>query len=196
MTHNKKFKADKPVKPVCGLTHCYVDARTGARGLISMKKSIILLLLVLIYFPCFSQVINEYHFPEDNDIDKQYEIENQKWTSNYEWQMVLKKYKETWKTQMYMEMERLISIIPESENEIRENQKKWEESLELSYKLVADNVDLNKVGREDYIGSFSNGELIQFRERAKYYLCLYYTIKDQRSKDIWYTDIHKTELAK
>ena len=74
-------------------------------------------------------------------------------------------------------MERLISIIPESENEIRENQKKWEESLELSYKLVADNVDFNKVGREDYIGSFSNGELIQFRERAKYYLCLYYTIK-------------------
>ena len=24
------FKADKPVKPVCVLTHCYVDARTGA----------------------------------------------------------------------------------------------------------------------------------------------------------------------
>ena len=178
------------------MIYFYVDARIGARGLISMKKSIILLLFVLIYFPCFSQVINEYHFPEDNDIDKQYEIENQKWTSNYEWQMVLKKYKETWKTQMYLEMERLISIIPESENEIRENQKKWEESFELSYKLVADNVDFNKVGREDYIGSFSHGELIQFRERAKYYLCLYYTIKDQRSKDIWYTDIHKTELAK
>ena len=46
---------------------------------------------------------------------------------------------------MYLEMERLISIIPESENEIRENQKKWEESLELSYKLVADNVDFNNV---------------------------------------------------
>ena len=29
-SYNKKFKADKPVKPVCGLTHCYVDARTGA----------------------------------------------------------------------------------------------------------------------------------------------------------------------
>ncbi len=71
-----------------------MDARTGALGLISMKKSIILLLLVLIYFPCFSQVINECHFPEDNDIDKQYELENQNWTSNYEWQMVLKKYKE------------------------------------------------------------------------------------------------------
>ena len=26
----KKFQADKPVKQVCGLTHCYVDARTGA----------------------------------------------------------------------------------------------------------------------------------------------------------------------
>ena len=23
------FKADKPVKPVCGTTHCYVDAHTG-----------------------------------------------------------------------------------------------------------------------------------------------------------------------
>ena len=26
------FKADKPVKPVCGLKYCYVDARTGAQG--------------------------------------------------------------------------------------------------------------------------------------------------------------------
>ena len=28
-----RFKADKPVKPVCGLSNCYVDARTGARRL-------------------------------------------------------------------------------------------------------------------------------------------------------------------
>ena len=28
----KKFKADQPVKPVCGLTHCYVDTRTGVLG--------------------------------------------------------------------------------------------------------------------------------------------------------------------
>ena len=26
--HNKKFKADKPVKPVCGLSNCYDDRRT------------------------------------------------------------------------------------------------------------------------------------------------------------------------
>ena len=36
-SHNKKFKADKPVKPVCGLTHCYVDARTGAQGFIVIE---------------------------------------------------------------------------------------------------------------------------------------------------------------
>ena len=35
--HNKKFKADKPVKPVCGLSNCYVDARTGALVLRNIK---------------------------------------------------------------------------------------------------------------------------------------------------------------
>ena len=34
----KKFKADKPVKPVCGLTHCYVDARTGAQSVVEKKR--------------------------------------------------------------------------------------------------------------------------------------------------------------
>ena len=97
---------------------------------------------------------------------------------------------------MYLEMERLISIIPESENVIRENQRKWEESLELSYKLVVDKVNLNAIGRENYIGCFSAGRITQYKERAKYYLCLFYTIKNQKSEDGWYTDTHKTELAK
>ncbi len=30
----QSFKADKPVKPVCGLSNCYVDARTGAHFVI------------------------------------------------------------------------------------------------------------------------------------------------------------------
>ena len=91
-----------------------MDARTGARGFKSMKKSIIFVLLVLIYFPCFSQVINNDFFPNDNEIDKQYEIDMQNWITNYEWRDVVGKYIELWKKQMYLEMERLISIIPES----------------------------------------------------------------------------------
>ncbi|MBB5219351.1 hypothetical protein HNP77_001720 [Treponema rectale] len=161
-----------------------------------MKKSIIFVLLVLIYFPCFSQVINNVFFPNDNQIDKQYEIDMQNWITNYEWKVVIGKYIGLWKKQMYLEMERLISVIPESEDMIRENQKKWDESLDLSYELVFDKVNLNAVGREDFIGSFSSGRITQYRERAKYYLCLFYTIKDQKSEDGCYTDTHKTELAK
>ena len=160
-----------------------------------MKKSIIFVLLVLIYFPCFSQVINNDFFPNDNQIDKQYEIDMQNWITNYEWKVVIGKYIGLWKKQMYLEMERLISVIPESEDMIRENQKKWDESLDLSYELVFDKVNLNAVGREDFIGSFSSGRITQYRER-KYYLCLFYTIKDQKSEDGCYTDTHKTELAK
>ncbi|MBO4386630.1 MAG: hypothetical protein J5817_06375 [Treponema sp.] len=93
-------------------------------------------------------------------------------------------------------MERLISILPESEKEIRENQKKWEEAIEQSLKLVNENIDFNKVGKVVYIGEYLNGIMNLYRERAKYYLCLYYTIKEQKSKDILYTDINKTELAK
>ena len=32
ISYNMQFKSAKPVKPVYGLTHCYVDARTGALG--------------------------------------------------------------------------------------------------------------------------------------------------------------------
>ena len=97
---------------------------------------------------------------------------------------------------MNLEMERLISIIPESENEIRENQKKWEEAVQQDYKLVYDNVNVNFVGREIYIGEFTSGWITLYRERAKYYLCLYYTIVDQTSEDYCYTDKNGTHLAK
>ena len=30
ISYNMQFKSAKPVKPVCGLSNCYVDARTGA----------------------------------------------------------------------------------------------------------------------------------------------------------------------
>ena len=161
-----------------------------------MKKYIFLICFVFFSFPCFSQVINNDFFPNDNEIDKQYEIDMQKWITNYEWQCFVGNYIQLWKKQMYLEMERLISIIPESENVIRENQRKWEESLELSYKLVFDKVNLNAIGRENYIGCFSAGQITQYKECAKYYLCLFYTIKNQKSEDGWYTDTHKTELAK
>ncbi len=97
---------------------------------------------------------------------------------------------------MYLEMERLISLIPESGKNIRESQKKWEESVNASFDLVADNVNFNQVGREDYIGGYSKSRMDLYRERTKYYLCLYYTIIDQKSDGDWYTDTHKTELAK
>ena len=161
-----------------------------------MKKYIFLICFVFFSFPCFSQVINNDFFPNDNQIDKQYEIDMQNWITNYEWKVVIGKYIGLWKKQMYLEMERLISVIPESEDMIRENQKKRDESLDLSYELVFDKVNLNAVGREDFIGSFSSGRITQYRERAKYYLCLFYTIKDQKSEDGCYTDTHKTELAK
>ena len=161
-----------------------------------MKKVFLLFLFVIFSFPCFSQTLNESYFPKNNEIDKQFKIENKNWSSNYEWQLLLGKYNSIWKNQMYLEMERLISILPESEKEIRENQKKWEEAIEQSLKLVNENIDFNKVGKVVYIGEYLNGIMNLYRERAKYYLCLYYTIKEQKSKDILYTDINKTELAK
>ena len=89
-----------------------------------MKKNLFLICFVLLCFPCFSQVINNDFFPNDNEIDKQYEIDMQNWITNYEWRVVVGKYIELWKKQMYLEMERLITVIPDSEDVIRENQKK------------------------------------------------------------------------
>ncbi|UTC68466.1 hypothetical protein E4O06_04435 [Treponema sp. OMZ 789] len=93
-------------------------------------------------------------------------------------------------------MERLISIIPHFEKKIRKNQKKWEETIEQDFKLIAANVDFNKIGREVYIGEYCTARIELYRNKAIYYLCLYYTIKDQISEDNLYTDIKKTELAK
>ncbi|UTC76415.1 hypothetical protein E4O03_04675 [Treponema sp. OMZ 792] len=92
-------------------------------------------------------------------------------------------------------MERLISIIPHFEKEIIKNQKKWEEAIEQDFKLIAENVDLNKIGREVYIGEYCTARIELYRNKAIYYLCLYYTIKDQISEDNLYTDIKKAELA-
>ena len=160
------------------------------------KKLLISIILFLCSFFCFAQIINSDYFPKDNEIDKQFEIDMQKFVTNYEWQVLIGKYIDLWKTQMNLEMERLISIIPESENEIRENQKKWEEVVQDDYKLVYDNVDVNFVGREIYIGEFTGGKISLYRERAKYYLCLYYKILDQTSEDYCYTDKNGTHLAR
>ncbi len=46
----RNSKPTKPVKPVCGLTHCYVDAHTGALGGKNEKK----------YCNCF--IISFYNF--------------------------------------------------------------------------------------------------------------------------------------
>jgi len=161
-----------------------------------MKKAILLLFVLLCSFPCFSQVINDWYFPENNEIDAQYKKDMQSWITNYEWQNLIGEYISKWEKQMYLEMERLISLIPESEKIIRENQKKWEESVKASFDLVADNVNFNQVGREDFIGGYSTSRMNLYRERTKYYLCLYYTIIDQKSDGDWYTDTHPTELAK
>ncbi len=162
-----------------------------------MKKVFIFVLSVFVCSNyCFAQVINKDYFPLDNEIDRQYETDMQKWTTNYEWQETIGKYINLWKTQMNLEMERLISMIPESESVIRENQKKWEESVESDYSLVWDNVNMNFVGREVYIGEFSGNKVNLYKERAKYFLCLYYTIMDQTSDDLCYTDRNGTRLAK
>ena len=88
-----------------------------------MKKLFLILLVLIISIPCFSQVINKDYFPKNNEIDKQYEIDMQSWVTNYEWQSIIGKYVSIWEKQMHLEMERLISIIPEVEEEIRQNQK-------------------------------------------------------------------------
>lgn len=80
-----------------------------------MKKVLLILLILIINIPCFSQVINIDYFPKNNDIDKQYEIDMQSWSTNYEWQIIIGKYSSIWERQMYLEMERLISIIPHFE---------------------------------------------------------------------------------
>lgn len=162
-----------------------------------MKKVItICIFLFVCSLNCFSQVINSDYFPKDNEIDKQYEVDMQKWITNYEWQETNGKYMDLWKKQMYLELERLISIIPKSESIIRANQKKWEDSIESDYSLVWNNVNMNFVGREIFIGEFVGNRISLYRERAKYYLCLYYTILDQNSEDLCYTDRFGTELAK
>lgn len=160
-----------------------------------MKKSFLFFLVLFVSPLCsYAQIINSEYFPVENEIDEHYKIDNQKWVSNYEWQLIIGKYTELWKSQMYLEMERLISIIPESETKIRENQRKWEETIESDYNLVSENVNFNLVGRENYIGEFSGGRIDLYREKAKYYLCLYYTIIEQRSEDC--LDKQKTILAK
>ena len=40
ISYNMQFKSAKPVKPVYGLTHCYVDARTGALRSRKYEKNI------------------------------------------------------------------------------------------------------------------------------------------------------------
>ena len=160
-----------------------------------MKKTCILFLFMIFSFNCFSQTVNQSYFPKDNEIDRQYKKENQTWVNNSEWKAVILKYKSIWKQQMYLEMERLISIIPESEKQIRKNQKKWGEAIKSSFDLVAENVDFIKTGENTYIGEYLNEELLLYRERAKYYLCLYYTIKEQNLKGGSYIDVNKTELA-
>ncbi len=158
-----------------------------------MKKICLLFIFVILSANCFSQTINQSYFPKDNKIDKQYEIELSSLDgSNSKWKAVVIKYNSMWQKQMYLEMERLISIIPDSENKIRETQKKWDEALKQSYSLAADNIDIFQTGEIVYIGEFLNDEKNHYRERAKYYLCLYYTIKGQQSKDI---SNDKTELA-
>ena len=160
-----------------------------------MKKTCILFLFMIFSFSCFSQTVNQSYFPKDNEIDRQYKKENQTWVNNSEWKAVILKYKSIWKQQMYLEMERLISIIPEAEKQIRKNQKKWEEAIKSSFDLVSENIDFIKTGEITYIGEYLNEELLLYRERAKYYLCLYYTIKEQNLKDGSYIDVNKTELA-
>ena len=158
-----------------------------------MKKLFLILLVLIISIPCFSQVINKDYFPKNNEIDKQYEIDMQSWVTNYEWQSIIGKYVSIWEKQMYLEMERLISIIPKFEEEIRQNQKKWEETLKQDFKLIAENVDFNKIGREVYIGEYCAERIELYKNKAMHYLCLYYTIKDQISENTLYTDI---KLAK
>lgn len=162
-----------------------------------MKKVFTICIFIFVcVWNCFSQIINSDYFPKDNEIDKQYEVDMQKWTTNYEWQEINGKYQELWKKQMYLELERLISIIPKSESIIRANQKKWEDSIKSDYSLVRNNVNMNFIGREIYIGEFDGNWISLYKERAKYYLCLYYTILDQTSEDLCYTDRYGTKLAK
>lgn len=161
----------------------------------AVMKKFFLGIIFLMNGLCFSQVINQDYFPVNNEIDREYEIENQTWTNNYEWNLVINKFTGLWKNQMYLEMERLISVVPESATEIKRNQKKWEEVIAQDFQFVDENVDYNLVGREIYIGQFGTERLRLYKNRAMYYLCLYYSIKDRQS-DFFYTDFNEPELAK
>ncbi len=169
-----------------------------------MKKNFLLASVALVIALCsqaaFSQVINECYFPKDNEIDGQYELDAKKLNANpnnYVWEDLFLSYVSNWKSQMNLEMERLISLVPEQENKIRESQKKWDESLASAFALVEENVDFALVGQIEEVYSYKAKQRFLYRERAKYYLCLYYTIKDQKNgTDTRYAKNYKTELAK
>jgi len=123
----------------------------------------------------FSQIINSNYFPTDNKIDKSYNFDIKKWNTNSEWIIIIEKYSCLWKNQMVLEMDRLKRVLPDQIELIKSNQNIWEQSLNESISLVNNNVDFNKVGKEPGITYFAD-EMEQYKKRAKYYFCLYYTV--------------------
>ena len=158
-----------------------------------MKKIYLALFALQLVLSTYSQGINSQYFPKDNIIDTQYLCDMQKWITNSEWQEIIVKYRRIWKSQMYLEMDRLINLIPDQVEDIKLYQKDWEKNLYNTEELVQINVDQNKVGRQPYFDWLSSITEL-YRQRSIYYFCLYYTIKEQSDDSFQYHD--NLELAR
>jgi len=158
-----------------------------------MKKIYLALFALQLVLSTYSQGINSQYFPKDNIIDTQYLCDMQKWITNSEWQEIIVKYRRIWESQMYLEMDRLINLIPDQVEDIKLYQKDWEKNLYNTEELVQINVDQNKVGREPYFDWLSSITEL-YRQRSIYYFCLYYTIKEQSDDSFKYHD--NLELAR
>ena len=148
-----------------------------------MKKIVLLLIALTVSQLAFSQAIAKESFPETNEIDTSFNIDLQKLNSDYEIEACIVKYVATWKHQMTLEMNRLISILPKQKKAIIKDQKEWEKSVLKSFNRITTNVDLNKIGSLQKI-NLEKERLQIYKDRSIYYLCLYYEILLQKNPEL------------
>lgn len=158
-----------------------------------MKKIALIIINLILCSILSAQVVNLQYFPKDNEIDIQYEKESKNAKTISELDAVTVKYLEIWDKQMNNEMNRLIDLLPAQKEEIEENHALWLNLKKEDNLFINRNLNLNKVGKQPLV-EYKIEMMKLYRERAVYYFCLYYSIKEQMEKNFSYKE--KRELAK